>query len=160
MHEHQRDRRPLITAGTMLGLGLGGFFDGILFHQILQTHNMLSAKLPRTSIVNIEINMFWDGLFHAFCWLMTAAGVWLLWRAAAQVQLPRSSRTLTASLLLGWGLFNLIEGFIDHFALHVHHVVERLGFSTWDYAFVASGVVFIGAGYTLIRASLTASQDQ
>ena len=48
-----------------MGIGLGGFFDGILFHQLLQIHNMLSAKYPNTSIANLEINMFWDGLFHA-----------------------------------------------------------------------------------------------
>jgi uncharacterized membrane protein len=65
------DRRPLIAAGTLLGVGMGGFVDGILFHQILQLHNMLSAKYPRagvavaTALVNVEVNMFWDGLFHA-----------------------------------------------------------------------------------------------
>jgi len=37
------DRRPLIIAGLLLGIDLGGFADGILFHQILQIHNMLSA---------------------------------------------------------------------------------------------------------------------
>jgi len=33
---------PLIAAGIFLGLGLGGFVDGILLHQILQWHHMLS----------------------------------------------------------------------------------------------------------------------
>ena len=42
----------------MLGIGMGGFVDGILFHQVLQTHNMLSAKYPPTTLVNAEINMF------------------------------------------------------------------------------------------------------
>ena len=60
------NRRPLIAAGTLLGIGMGGFVDGILFHQILQVHNMLSAKYPPTTLVNAEINMVWDGLFHAF----------------------------------------------------------------------------------------------
>jgi uncharacterized membrane protein len=26
-------RRPLISAGTLLGIGLGGFVDGIVLHQ-------------------------------------------------------------------------------------------------------------------------------
>lgn len=30
-------------AGYMLGFGLGGFFDGILLHQLLQWHHLLSG---------------------------------------------------------------------------------------------------------------------
>ena len=69
--ELKTNRRPLIAAATMLGIGLGGFVDGIVFHQLLQVHNMLSGAdyYPKTSlapevvVVNMEINMFWDGLF-------------------------------------------------------------------------------------------------
>ena len=139
-------RRPLISAGTLIGMGMGGFVDGILFHQILQTHNMLSAKRPKDSIVNIEINMFWDGVFHAATWMMTAAGIAVLWRAARRSDVPWSGRTFVGALILGWGIFNLVEGVIDHHILHLHHVVERLGVSVFDWSFLASGVVFIAAG--------------
>ena len=44
------DRRPLVTAGLVLGLGMGGFVDGIVFHQLLQTHNMLSARREPNSV--------------------------------------------------------------------------------------------------------------
>ncbi|MBA2241864.1 MAG: DUF2243 domain-containing protein, partial [Chthoniobacterales bacterium] len=70
--------KPLTRAGILLGVGLGGFVDGILLHQILQTHNMLSARLPKTTIPNVEINMFWDGMFHSFTWITTAIGLVLL----------------------------------------------------------------------------------
>lgn len=40
------NRRPLIAAGAALGIGMGGFLDGIVLHQLLQVHNMLSAKYP------------------------------------------------------------------------------------------------------------------
>ena len=33
------------TAGIVLGIGLGGFFDGIVLHQILQWHHMLTLSL-------------------------------------------------------------------------------------------------------------------
>ncbi len=36
---------PLTTASLVLGIGLGGFVDGIVLHQILQIHEMLSNKL-------------------------------------------------------------------------------------------------------------------
>lgn len=70
--------KPLTAAGLLLGVGMGGFIDGILLHQILQVHNMLSNRFFPDTIVNIEINMFWDGLFHTFTWIVTASGLALL----------------------------------------------------------------------------------
>ena len=128
--------RPLIAAGTTLGIGLGGFFDGILFHQLLQIHNMLSNWIPRTTLVNEEINMFWDGLFHAFCYLTTLAGLLMLWKAVKRSDLLLLDKLFSGSLLLGWGIFNLIEGLIDHELLQVHHVYQndpqRFWFGTYS----------------------------
>jgi uncharacterized membrane protein len=145
------NRRPLVAAGSLLGMGLGGFVDGILFHQLLQTHNMLSARLPKTSIRNIEVNMFWDGLFHAFTWMMTVLGLALLWRAVGRRDVPRSTRALVGAMALGWGTFNLVEGLIDHQLLGIHHVVENGTHLPWDLAFLASGVVLIAGGWIAIR---------
>lgn len=158
------DRRPLIAAGLLLGVGLGGFIDGILFHQILQWHNMVSAKFPSTGNGplpgqdiqsyrrDVEVNMFWDGMFHAFTWLMNALGLHLLFRAGQRPDVPWSRRTLVGAMLFGFGLFNFVEGIIDHHILHLHHVRETLGVSAWDYGFLASGVVLMGLGWALIRA--------
>lgn len=55
-----------VSAGFLLGLGLGGFFDGIVLHQVLQWHHMLSsAGYPPDTLANLEANTFFDGLFHA-----------------------------------------------------------------------------------------------
>jgi uncharacterized membrane protein len=157
-------RRPLIAAGLLLGVGLGGFVDGILFHQILQWHNMLSARYPSTGTGppagadlasfrrDVEVNMFWDGLFHAFTWSTTLLGVGQLFRAGRRPDVPWSGRTLLGSVLMGWGLFNLVEGVIDHHILHVHHVREDLGVSAWDYGFLATGVLLMAAGWLVVRA--------
>ena len=151
--------KPLVTAGIFLGIGMGGFFDGILLHQLLQTHNMLSATVPKTSIANMEINMFWDGLFHALTWMMTLIGIVLLWRAGRARDVAWSGKALTAAMFLGWGLFNFVEGLIDHHMLGIHHVVERLGVSVYDYAFLASGALFIIGGSVTIRALINAEAD-
>jgi uncharacterized membrane protein len=145
------NRRPLIAAATLLGIGLGGFVDGIVFHQILQTHQMLTGKLPPTSVRNIEINMFWDGLFHAFTWASTMTGMALLWQAGKRPDVPWSTRTFVGGQAFGWGLFNLVEGVIDHHILHIHHVTETENHLVWDLAFLASGVVLIGVGLALIK---------
>jgi uncharacterized membrane protein len=153
----ENNRRPLIAAGTMLGIGMGGFLDGIVFHQILQSHNMLSAKFPtkgsdlNTVIVNQEINMFWDGLFHALTWLVTAIGIAMLWSAMRRQKVPHSTPSLVGSISLGWGLFNLVEGIIDHHVLHLHQVVEGAGHLGYDIAFLISGAVLVVVGIILIN---------
>jgi uncharacterized membrane protein len=146
------NRRPLIAAGILLGIGMGGFVDGIVFHQLFQIHNMLSAKLPPDNLVNAKINMVWDGLFHALTWLMTALGLALLWHAGKERDVPWSGRTLLGAMIAGWGLFNFVEGIIDHHVLGIHHVMEALGVSAYDYAFLASGIVFMAIGWGLIHA--------
>lgn len=143
--------KPLVAARTLLGIGMGGFLDGILFHQILQFHSMLTAVHPKTTVANAEINMFWDGLFHAMTWVMTALGLTLLFHAGTQRDVPWSGRTLLGSMIMGWGIFNLVEGIIDHHILGIHHVVESMGLSMYDYAFLGSGILFIGIGVGMIR---------
>lgn len=61
----------LIAAGIFLGLGLNGFIDGILLHQILQWHHVISNVKPLNNFPNIDLNMAWDGLFHVLDWIFT-----------------------------------------------------------------------------------------
>jgi uncharacterized membrane protein len=143
--------RPLVSAGSVMGIGLGGFVDGIVFHQLLQIHNMLSAKFPKNTIVNVEVNMFWDGLFHAFTWVMVAVGVRMLWIAARRADVPWLGKVFFGGLLLGWGIFNLVEGVIDHHLLQIHHVFEAAGVSIWDWLFLGSGLALILGGTALIK---------
>lgn len=145
--------RPAIAAALTLGIGLGGFFDGIVFHQILQIHNMLSGWLPVTDLVSAKVNMVWDGVFHAAVWVITLIGVCLLWRAARRGDATFETRHLVGGLLLGWGLFNLVEGVIDHHLLNLHHVYEAAGSSLWDLAFLAWGAGMVGVGWLLTRNS-------
>ena len=63
-------------AGIVLGLGLGGFVDGITLHQIMQWHNMGSAVLPPKTMDAMAQNMVWDGLFHAATLVLTLVGVY------------------------------------------------------------------------------------
>lgn len=56
------ERRFPTAAGILFGLGLGGLFDGILLHQVLQWHHMLSSWYPINSIENLELAPvhYWD----------------------------------------------------------------------------------------------------
>jgi len=53
-----------ISPGVVLGLGIGGFIDGIALHQIAQWHNMGSAKVPPITMEATTQNMASDGWFH------------------------------------------------------------------------------------------------
>lgn len=152
--------RPLVASGMMLGIGMGGFLDGIVVHQILQLHNMLSAKYPPTSLVNVEVNMFWDGLFHLLTWVVTAAGLVMLWRTVRRTDVILSGRALLSAAAVGWGLFNFVEGIINHYILELHHVRELSGRSIWDAAFVASGLILIAIGILLLRSEIAIKRHE
>jgi len=141
----------IVSAGILLGAGLGGFIDGIVLHQILQWHNLLSSRIPPTDVVAIKVNMLWDGLFHAFTWIMTAVGLGLLWRAGLRADVPWSTRTFVGSLLLGCGLFNVVEGTIDHQILGIHHVHPGAGQLAWDIGFLVFGALLAVGGVMLVR---------
>jgi uncharacterized membrane protein len=150
---HGVRRGPITAAGTLLGAGLGGFLDGIVLHQILQWHNMLSSVVQPDTLVTMKYNMLFDGLFHAMTWLMTVAGLALLWQAGRKPEVPWSTRTFVGALALGWGLFNFVEGLINHQILGLHHVHPGANQLAWDVAFLLSGVGLIAAGSWSMRSA-------
>lgn len=142
---------PLTAAATVLGIGLGGFIDGIVLHQILQWHEMISNKMPPTTLVTKSVNMFWDGVFHAFCFIAVVVGALLLWKLLWRNDIDRSGNLLGGGLLLGWGLFNMVEGIIDHHLLKLHNVREiTANPQLWNWGFLGVSVVMIIIGLLLI----------
>jgi uncharacterized membrane protein len=147
---------PLTAAATVLGIGIGGFIDGIVFHQVLQFHEMLTNKIPANTLVNKSINMFWDGIFHFFTLLSTIIGIYLLWKLLPKVNINKSGYLLAGGMSMGWGLFNLVEGIIDHHLLKLHNVneySEEKGL--WNYGFLFFGIVLVIAGWMWIKKSKT-----
>jgi uncharacterized membrane protein len=142
-------RSPLLVAGALLGVGLGGFVDGIVLHQILQWHHLVSEPYPPETLDNLKLNTLLDGLFHAFTWVMTAVGLALLWRASRRPGVLWSTKALVGSLAIGWGLFNLVEGIVDHHVLEIHHVRPGPNQLAWDVAFLAFGAVLVVVGWAL-----------
>lgn len=156
MHKTAREAaasKRLIAGVVLLGVGLGGFFDGIVLHQILQWHHMLSEVEPTDTVAGLQLNVLADGLFHASTYIATVAGLALVWSAERRSPRSLSWLVLIGGLLAGWGLFNLVEGLVDHHILQVHHVRPGANELAWDLGFLAWGAVMLAAGIVAIRAA-------
>lgn len=150
------DRTKLRTGGILMGIGFGGFVDGIVLHQILQWHHMLTdeGSYPATTVAGLEVNTLWDGLFHASTWVAAFAGLFLIWQVLRDSSAEWSTRSFVGLLLLGWGLFNLVEGIVDHHILGIHHVNQTVPESqwlAWDLGFLAFGAALVVSGAVLAR---------
>ncbi len=151
MSKRLRSIQPVIGAGLLLGCGLGALFDGILLHQILQWHNMLSNVHPPSTLASMKYNMLWDGLFHAVAWIVTVLGAGQLWGAVRRPDVRWSNHAFAGAGLSGWGAFNVLEGIIDHQMLALHHVRPGELQEVWDLGFLAWGAAMLLAGFLLVR---------
>jgi uncharacterized membrane protein len=138
---------PRTRSALVIGIGMGGFLDGIVLHQIMQWHNMGSAVLPPHTMEAMKRNMLWDGYFHAGAWVLTMIGIVMLWSHARRGHPLPGPRALAGQMLMGWGIFNLVEGAIDHHLLGLHHVRDvPVHVPAYDWIFLAAG----GVGLILI----------
>lgn len=135
----------LTTAGLFLGIGLGGSLEGIVLHQILQWHHMLSSRVPPVTLAAANCNMMWDGIFDLLAWGMTVTGVALLFRAA-RCGVAMSGSKLLGAMLTGWGMFVVVEGLIDHQLFCLHHVRTGPDEAAWDLAYLIFGAALMMIG--------------
>ncbi|GAM16419.1 DUF2243 domain-containing protein [Mesobacillus selenatarsenatis] len=129
----------------ILGLGLLGAIDGIVFHQLLQWHHMVLSD-------NIQLEIFTDGLFTA---LFSAKLLWggvKIFQDARKNQLGYSWRIFLGGIFIGGGAFNLVEGIVDHHILQVHRVKPLAENPLmYDLAFLAIGALLVVIGFMIKR---------
>ena len=144
-----------MAPALLMGLGLGGFVDGILLHQILQWHHMLTGEQggrSMSTVAGLQANTLADGFFHVATWIMVAVASWLILRAWQQGEMAPPWRAHFGMLLAGWGVFNVVEGLVDHQLLGIHHVRDDLGGPMeWDLGFLLLGVLLVVGGLALAR---------
>jgi uncharacterized membrane protein len=146
---------PLITSGYVLGFGLGGFFDGIVLHQLLQWHHLVSSVYPTDTVAGLEVNTLWDGVFHIAMYVVTLVGLYLLWRAIMRRNAPHAPRSLIGAMLIGFGVFHLFDSIVNHWLLQIHHIREGENALVYDIAFFVIGIVLIIVGHTIMRGART-----
>jgi uncharacterized membrane protein len=147
-----------------MGVGLGGFIDGILLHQILQWHHMLTGEHGGESmktVAGLETNTLVDGFFHLATWVFVVTAMLMTVAAWQRRELAPPWRTHFGMLLAGWGVFDVVEGLIDHQILGIHHVRDDLGAPLgWDLAFLAFGALLVVAGLALAYSGQRIANDQ
>lgn len=133
-------------SGYLLGFALGGFFDGILLHQILQWHHLLSAVGPE----DVRFQVAADGYFHALMYAVAAVGLWLL-ATASRI----SRRLLFAAILIGFGLWHVVDAVGSHWVLGIHRVrMDTANPLVWDMSWLAIfGLLPLVAGWLMRRSS-------
>ena len=136
--------RDWTWAGAILGFALGGFFDGILLHQILQWHHLLSL-VP--GIGDLRAQMMWDGMFHALMYVIAAWGLAALWRAhRREAAVPRG--IIVGALLVGFGTWHVIDTLLSHWFLGIHRIrIDSPNPLAWDLLWLAVfGIVPLALG--------------
>jgi uncharacterized membrane protein len=141
--------RALRLPAFLLGFALGGFFDGILFHQILQWHHLLSLWAPEEGL---PFHVLWDGLFHAAHYAIAAAAILLLWRRRVATVAAGSGRGLAGWAALGFGAWHVLDVVLNHWVLGMHRA--RIGVPNplaYDMIFVLLGLAGLLLGWLLLR---------
>ena len=146
------DARPasrasgLAVAAFLLGFALSGFFDGILLHQILQWHHLLSA---------LEGDLRWqvaaDGWFHVGMYVVAVIGLWRLWSTRAGLRVPGAGRLVAAWGLIGFGTWHVVDAIGSHWFLAIHRIrMDVPNPLAWDLGWLALfGLVPLALGWWL-----------
>lgn len=118
LNDHQKNCRALLISGIFLGIGIAGFIDEAVFHQLLQWHNFYWNT-------NRHGQIFSDGLFHIGSTLILIAGGINLWRTRTSPN-PLRAKLILSAILIGAGGFNVYDGVVQHVIFHFHLVNERV----------------------------------
>jgi len=144
--------RRLNWAGYLLGFSFGGFFDGILLHQVLQWHHLLSG-IGKPPFDDLRTQILADGLFHGAMYVVAALGIWKLLQARYLLVDRSSDRQLAADLLIGFGMWHVVDAVLSHWILGIHRIrMDSPNPLLWDLLwFGVFGVLFIAAGIAFRR---------
>jgi uncharacterized membrane protein len=146
------DFRGLVYSALVLGIALGGFFDGILLHQVLQWHHLLSL-VPGEAFRDLGTQILADGLFHVLMYLVTVAGLWMLWRRRDALRHAGAAKAVAGGALLGFGIWNVIDVGFFHWILGIHRIrVNVSNPMAYDVGWLlAFGVSALLAGWYVLK---------
>src|ERR1700712_4468004 len=137
-------------AAGILGFAFGGFFDGILLHQVLQWHHFLSL-VQGEAYRDLRVQVLADGLFHIAVYVIALIGLMLLWRRG---QSRPADRILLGWAVLGFSAWQFVDVVLVHWVIGIHRI--RVGVPNpllWDIGWLAAfGFTSLVLGLWILRA--------
>lgn len=129
--------RRNVWSGILFGLGLVGFLDETVFHQLLHWHHFYDKSTTDIGLVS-------DGLFHAFSWFATIGSSFMM--AALHRQKAWRASLWWSGVLLGGGAFQLYDGIIQHKLMRLHQIryVDNVYIYDWIWNIIASAMIIAG----------------
>jgi uncharacterized membrane protein len=130
-----------ITAGVLMGIGVAGFIDETVFHQLLHWHHFYDKSTSDVGLVS-------DGFFHAGSWLCTVVGLFLF----ADLERRRATvpKRVWAGGLIGWGGFQVYDGLIQHKVLGLHQIRYDVDILVYDVVWNVAGGIGLAVGIALL----------
>jgi uncharacterized membrane protein len=141
-----------IWGAALLGAGVAGTLDEVVFHQVLRWHHFYDRSGEAAGLVS-------DGLFHLGSTAAIVVGGALLWRTSRFG--PLDGRRVWGNILAGAGAFNLYDGTIQHKVLRLHQVREGVANEApYDVAFIGLALLTLAVGLVLARAAVTPARSR
>jgi uncharacterized membrane protein len=125
-----------VWTGVLIGVGVAGFLDETVFHQLLHWHHFYDKA-------GLDVGLVSDGFFHAGSWLCVVAGLFLF--ADLQRRQATAGRMVWAGALMGWGFFQVYDGLFQHKVLGLHQIRYDVDLLPYDLMWNISG----GIGFVL-----------
>ncbi|MFA8438403.1 DUF2243 domain-containing protein [Pueribacillus sp. YX66] len=132
-----------VLGPLLFGIGIIGMLDGIIFHQLLQWHSIYMYTDRFHQVMS-------DGWFHGFVTMVIFIAGILMWKTDPH---EVKQTYFWGSFILGAGLFNFVEGIINHHILQIHHVKPGRYQLLADILFDAVGLLLIIIGWLMLRRS-------
>ena len=147
MRQPSGERAPL-TGAFIVGFAFSAFFDGILLHQVLQWHHLLSLASGEL-FRDIRVQLLADGLFHVMSYFLAVGGLVLLWRHRGS---EPSDRIVLAWAVFGFAAWQSVDVILVHWAIGLHRVrVDVPSPLRWDIGWlIAFGLLPLLAGLWLL----------
>jgi uncharacterized membrane protein len=143
--ERRLPQRAVQQIGLMLGVGIMGAVDEIIFHQLLQWHHFYMNTTEYWRI-------FSDGLFHMLTTVLLFSGAILLFLQRRTISPITRNRPFWAAIFVGAGAFQLFDGTVNHKLLRLHQVRENVeNLLPYDIGWILSGLIILAIGVYLWR---------
>lgn len=144
--------RSVCWGAGLTGFALAGFFDGVLLHQILQWHHLLSG-VDGPGLADLRTQVLADGLFHAAMYAIGAGGLALLWRGR---RAPADGRAIAGWGLTGFAAWHIADAVLAHWIFGLHRIrMDSAAPLLWDIGWlIPFGIAPLIAGVLLLRGPL------